>query len=218
LNEFARYKIVVIVDDNDINLVDFISTYKNITFIQINNENCKLHGYTDSNFIINKLISGWDKALYYFGIENVDCDFIWFMEDDVFFYNENTLIQIDEKYIDDDLLSSYYYESDGNKSTWHWNSIEIKFAPPYYCAMVCAVRFSKNMMKCINNYVLEHKKLGFIEALFPTVAKKNMVKYSTPDELAEIHYRHNFVKNDIRKQNIYHPVKNLNIHIEFRND
>jgi len=216
LNEIKTYKIVVIVDDNNFDLTGCKNYYKNITFVQIKNETCQLHGYIDSSFLLNKLISGWDKALYYFGVENVDHEFIWFMEEDVFFYNEDTLVQIDQRYIDDDLLSNKYNESNGDKNTWHWSFIDIKYSPPYYCAMVCAVRFSKKMMECIHNYTLEHGTLGFIEALFPTVAKQNTLKYTVISELAEIHHSYFFTGKNVGKKNIYHPVKNVNKHIEFR--
>ena len=67
LNLFNKYKIFIIVDDNNFDLVDFKNNYINITFIKIEDEKCKQHGYIDTNFTLNKLISGWDKALYYFG-------------------------------------------------------------------------------------------------------------------------------------------------------
>jgi hypothetical protein len=84
LNKFSKYKIYIIVDDNEFKLYEFKNKYKNIDFIQIEDEKCKSNGYIDTNFIIKKLISGWDKALYYFGVENKNHDFIWFIEDDVF--------------------------------------------------------------------------------------------------------------------------------------
>jgi len=68
----------MIVDNNDIKLDEFIIKYKNINFIQIENNKCKLNGYINVNFTLNKIISGWDKALYYFGIINNNYDYIWF--------------------------------------------------------------------------------------------------------------------------------------------
>jgi hypothetical protein len=99
LNVFKKYKIFIIVDDNKLDLCDFKNNYENINFIQIKNETCKLNGYINTNFFI-RLISGWDKALYYFGVENKMYDYVWFIEDDVFFYNEDTIVNIDNKYID----------------------------------------------------------------------------------------------------------------------
>ena len=128
LNLFNKYKIFIIVDDNNFDLFDFTNNYKNITFIQIEEIKCKNHGFIDTNFMINSSINGWDKALYYFSIEYKDYEFIWFMEDDVFFYNENTIIQIDNQYINEDLLSNKYSVNiDGNKETWHWSRLDIKY-------------------------------------------------------------------------------------------
>ena len=218
LNSFKIYNIFIIVDDNNFNLSNFINNYKNITFIQIEDSKCTLHGFIDTCFTLNKLITGWEKALYYFAVEYQynNHKFIWFMEDDVFFYNENTIIQIDEQYINDDLLSSNYEEnSDGNKNTWHWNRINIQYDPPYYQGLMCVVRFSNNMLKCILEYAKKHKTLFFLEALFPTTAIKNNLKYSISDKFI-MHYRYNFEKKDINKINLYHPIKDLNNHINFR--
>jgi hypothetical protein len=52
---------------------EFRNNYKNIIFIQIEDIKCNLNGYIDTNFTLNKLISGWVKTLYYFGVEdNID--------------------------------------------------------------------------------------------------------------------------------------------------
>ena len=217
LNLFSKYKIFIIVDNNDFDLYEFINNYKNIKFIQIENEKCKLNGYIDTNFMLNKLISGWDKALYYFGVENNNYNFVWFIEDDVFFYNEDTLLQIDNKYINDDLLSnSYCKNKKGKKNTWHWYRINIQYPPPYYNGMMCAVRFSNSMMKCINNYAKKYNTLFFLEALFPTIAIKNNLKYNNPNEFNNILYRHDFKEEYIDKKNLFHPVKDLTKHIYFR--
>jgi len=218
LNLFTKYKIFIIVDDNDFSLSDFINNYCNITFIKVENKTCMANGYIDTNFYLKKLISGWDKALYYFGVEDKKYEFIWFMEDDVLFYNENTIIQIDNKYTNDDLLSNIYGENTtGEKKTWVWRRINIQYPPPYYSGMMCAARFSNKMMSCINDYAYKHKTLFFLEALFPTIAIKNNLKYNTPMEFNKIYYTHDFRGEKINKDILYHPVKNLDNHISFRN-
>jgi hypothetical protein len=219
LKNFINYQVFVIVDDNEYDLSLFQNTYTNITFIKISEDQCKLHGYIDTNFMIGKLISGWDKALYYFTCENTNFDFIWFFEDDVFFYNEETILKMDCKYRNEDLISSTYYENpDGNRDdwNWHWKHIHVNYSPPYYNGMMCAVRFSKRMMNNINNYASTYKTLFFLEALFPTIAIKNNLYYTTPEELVKIYYRHNFQINEITVDCLYHPVKDLNMHSEFR--
>jgi len=217
LNVFNKYKIFIVVDNNNFDLYEFRNNYKNITFIQIEDIKCKLNGYIDTNFTINKLISGWDKALYYFGVEDNNYDFIWFIEDDVYFYNEDTLLQIDNQYMNSDLLSNNFYENTNrNKDNWHWHRINIQYPPPYYSGMMCVVRFSNNMMTCINNYAKKQNTLFFLEALFPTIAVKNKLKYNNPNEMKNIHYRHDFKEENIDKNNLYHPVKDFNKHDYFR--
>ena len=80
----------------------------NLTCV-IDDEKCKLNGYVNAEFKSDKIVNAWDKALYYFGVENKNYEFIWFLEDDVFFHEENTLIQIDNQYSREDLLSNLYF-------------------------------------------------------------------------------------------------------------
>lgn len=219
LNSFKNYKIFIIIDDDTFDFTLLLSIYTNITFIKIENEKCKQMGYINVNMELKKLISGWDKALYYFGVENKIYDLVWLIEDDVYFYDEQSIIEIDKQYIAEDLLSNKYSEnSDGNKNSWHWKSINIQqYSPPYYKGMMCAVRFSKKMFECINAYARLHKTLFFLEALFPTIAIKNNLNYTNPCEFLEIHWRHHFEERNITTQNLYHPIKNLNNHIHLRN-
>ena len=74
------------------------------------------------------------------------------------------------------------------------------------------------MMKYIKDYSLNYKTLFFLEALFPTIAIKNNLKYSSPEELSEIRAprTYHFEIEIINKKNIYHPVKRLDRHIFFR--
>lgn len=218
LNQFKKYEIFVIVDDNHFDLHEFRNNYNNIKFIQIDEEQCKYSGFIDVNFIIGKLISGWDKALYYFALKYNSYDYIWFIEDDVFFMNEDTIADIDMEY-DDDLLTNKFTISTGTENAWLWPTVleTIKLPPPYYNAMVCACRFSNTMMECISDYAFNNNRLFFLEALFPTIAIKNNLKYSNPVELSNIHYRYPHTKENINPFYLYHDVKDLNNHIYFRN-
>jgi hypothetical protein len=225
--DVTAYDVFVVVDNNDFNLSCFIDEHgynnndnnTNITFVQLDDKTCSMRGYINTSFTLNKRIAGWDKALCYFGEEkNNNYDHIWFIEDDVFFYNMQTLKNIDSRYSDDDLLSNCYDENtNGEKNSWHWNVISIQqYSPPYYNGMMCAVRISKKLMKYINDYASRHNTLFFLEALFPTIAIKNKLKYSTPAEFVNIHYRNEFKKEHINDTNLYHPVKDVTLHTAFR--
>jgi hypothetical protein len=209
LRTIQQYDVILIVDDNSV-----IYSDPDVKIIQIKDEDCKRDGFVDVCYTLNKKISGWDKALYYFSTTNYK--FIWFLEDDVFVYNEKTLVDIDSKYSSSDLLTSSYSEKKQSIGWPHWNKIHIKTKPPYYKSMVCAVRMSALMLSKIKMYASTYKTLYFLEALFPTVCKSSNLVYHTPDELKTIVYRKIYRNGDIDKVNLYHPVKDLNKHIEFR--
>jgi len=102
----------------------------------------------------------------------------------------------------------------------HWNyifnNIDIKL--PYGRSMICAIRVSKKMMDCIDDYVIKYKRLFMDESLFNTLAIHNKLKIITPVELKNILWRHTWEKEDIINTNLYHPIKDMNIQYEYRNN
>jgi hypothetical protein len=216
LSKFTKYDVYIVIDDNSKDYKQQYSNFSNINIIQIDNEECKKNGFVHvTSVMINKDITGWDKSLYYFSTINRHYNKVWFFEDDVFFYNEETLLRIDFKYDNSDLLSNSYVENtNGNKNEWHWYVIDIKFPPPYYCAMVCCTRISSNLLSKFRNYANEYNTLFFLEALFPTICKVNNMRYDTPIEFENI----KFIKDykDIDKNNIFHPEKNVSRHKDYR--
>ena len=225
LNKFSNYEVYIIIDDNSANYTAlYCRKYTNLTFIQIHDKVCKQYGFTNVNKIgVKKLISGWDKALCYFALnfKNSNTNLntkVWFIEDDVFFHNEYTLINIDAKYPDYDLLANSDFKQATNKNDWLWNYIRIKQPGPYYCGMVCATRLSLNVLEEIRLYADLNKELFFLEALLPTLSNPKIKKCCCPDELKTVVFRHNYNYEEVtNKANIYHPVKDILKHIEFRN-
>jgi len=139
------------------------------------------------------------------------------MEDDVFFHNEDTLVRIDNKYMYDDLLSKKPDQvNNGDRKDWHWGITDIKFDYPHYGGMMCCVRMSRNMLESIHNYAKKHKTLFFIEPMFPTIAIKNNLKYSNPDEFNTIFWKHDFKEKDVNANGLFHPIKDLDKHESFR--
>lgn len=225
LEGFANYHVTMIVDDSLLDCTQYIEKYPHITFVQIDNGVCMQAGYKDTNFTLHKPVSGWDKALYYFGKrgpKNISetSGRIWFIEDDTYFYNEDTLLQIDRQYVDDDLLSNPYNVNETcHKKDWLWKHIPIQhYDLPYYSGMMCAVRMSTRTLFFIDAYATKYKTLFFLEVLFPTVAMKHGLKYRCPDQLSEVHYRKNFVPAHINRTHLYHPIKDLRGHVFLRND
>ena len=218
LNKFINYRIIVVIDDNSLYYANKLKDkYINIIFFQLDNNIALKSGYNNSNTIgLHKLVSGWDKALFYFSNYNVNYDYVWFIEDDVFFYNEKTIIDIDVKYPSYDLLANCDFK-EGNYNDWLWSGIKINLPKPYYSGMMCAIRVSKDLLKNINVYANRNKKVFFIEALFPTIINHNNLTYFQPDELTNIKYRFEWNIDIVNKSHIYHPVKNQVNHIIFRN-
>lgn len=219
LNTFRYYQVYIIIDDNDFDINIFKLKYDYINFIKIENKKCNEFNFKNTNYFLRKEISGWDKAIYYFCNENYNYDNVWFMEDDVFFYNEITLINLDKKYDNYDYLAKKWtINKDGAKNYWHWNNIDLKFKPPFYNSLQCITRMSKKMLFSIKKYVKYNKTLTFLEELFPTIAIKNNLTYFNPVELNEtIIYRHEWKIENINKNDIYHPIKNIEQHSLFRN-
>lgn len=213
LDKFTAYPVYMAIDDNNIN---YKSRYPNskINFIQIPNKLCENAGFKNMNFISQKLVTAWEKALYFFANLETDYKRVWFIEDDVFFYSETTLQEIDKVYPDSDLLTNDW--SDYVKGTWNWSRVKINFDPPWFSAMVCATRVTKPLINLIKAYAAEHKTLFFLEALFPTICKRNNLIYDLPKELKRVLYNKTPQECELDKKQIFHPLKKIKFHAEFR--
>ena len=225
LNKFSNYEIYIIIDDNSINYSAlYFTKYENLKFIQMSEKVCQRYGFINVNTIgVKKQVSGWDKALCYFALNFKETETkVWFIEDDVFFHNEETLLKLDTLYPEYDLLANSEFKPATNKNDWLWNYIQIKQPGPYYCGMMCAARLSPNVLERIRVYASVNNELFFLEALLPTLSntKTNtkVKKCCCPDELKTVVFRHNYNYEEVtNKNNIYHPVKDILKHQEFRN-
>ena len=221
LNNFINYKIYIIVDKN-MNLEKFKDKYKNIKFLKLNTDICIQKNYINSCQEIYKNLPNsisWDKALYIFNEFKLDYDHIWFIEDDVFFKNENTLLNIDKKYNYSDLLTKEWlknYKYDKNYSVWDHIKMEC-FNEPHYLTEIACCRVSQKLMNAIKYNVHIYKKMHCLEAYLPTLCIKNNLLLKEAHELNTIFYKQNYEKKDIIDSNIYHPIKDHNKHLEFRN-
>ena len=54
------------------------------------------------------------------------------------------------------------------------------------------------------------------EALFNTFVYHNNLHVVTPYELYGIVFKHNWELNKIKKDCLYHPIKNIDIQVEYR--
>ena len=209
------YDVFMIVDDNSVNIDRIRNVYHKITFIQIDDDECKNSGYWDSSFMVKKNPSGWDKALYYFIKINHDYSHHWFCEDDVFFYNVRTICHIDKANRDADLLcNTIETNNEGYRSDWHWQQAKPYFNLPWAKAMVCCCRLSTRLLERIAGFVDKHHKLTFIECLFPTLAQGLVV--DTPPSFSTIHWRNEWTNFRVNPLQLYHPFKNVEDHQRIR--
>ena len=156
---------------------------------------------------------------------NTSYENIWFIEDDVFFFNEQTIVNIDNKYLDGDLLSntvtqhcSHYIGTPTYDWGWWWHLIHIDLSLPYYRGMVCAVRMSKMLLSKIVAYVEKYNTFFFLEAMFPTLCDKNQLIHHIPEELSFIIFRRDYSVEEIDSIHLYHPVKDISLHEFYRSE
>jgi hypothetical protein len=223
LSTFRGYDVYIILDNLEYDLRMCSNTYPTLQFIQISNQDCIDHGYIHSSYMptsslhFNEIIA-WDRALYYFTKVNREYDHVWFFEDDVFFYGEETILAIDQKVGDADLVCrDKNPEPAPGEWGWFWPTITIGFLPPYFHSPICAVRMSKTLLSCIADYVQVNKKLFFIEAMFASIAHLHGLKYQICDkEMETLYWRRDWKMEEFGKNQIYHPVKNQEEHARIR--
>ncbi len=218
IKEKTGYNVVIVVDDNNYNIP---TSDTSIPIIKLDNTICEENGYKNTVGWFKDRAVSRDKALYWFNKNNIDYDYIWFIEEDVFVPSVYSIENIDKKYPTGDLLS---HENDiitEKKTDWWWGHInnQIKIDPPYSKSMICAIRCSKKIMTAIDEYAIKYNNLFMDEALFTTLALQNNLSILVIPELSDIMYNKEFNFIDIDKNNLdklYHPVKSIQKQEEFR--
>jgi hypothetical protein len=213
----TNYEVIIIIDDNDYNIPDYDGVIK---IIKINNQECEDAGYKGSVlYFPNKAVSR-DKALYYFSKDNIEYDYVWFIEEDVFIPETTTIKKIDNKYPTGDLLVSANEIINQKNNDWHWNYVftQTSIEPPYSKCMICAIRCSKKLINVINNYVSQYKSLFLDEALFNTLSIHNNLEIKTIEELKNMTYNYKWDLSEIEKDKLYHPIKSIEYQYFIRNN
>lgn len=218
------YDVYIVVDNILEDYSEFINKFPNINFVIISDEECQSANYYNSDFMFKPIVAT-DRAYYFFNKNNKKYPHIWFCEDDVFFENINMLKNLDNKYPNADIISSKMeINNKGIEETrWHWQTLynrnEIKFTPPLANAMMCLTRFSNDLMQKLHEYVIKYNTLDYKEFLFHTIAIHNNMNIETPAELENITWNNTFNNLNPKKEydQIYHPVKDLELHVKNRN-
>jgi hypothetical protein len=233
LATFTQYDIYILIDSKkNQTVITTQSKYKSLNFVQLPEHHCINNGFQNVNYVgIKKVISGWDKALLFFSVMiPLKYDHVWFIEDDVFFLNEQVLKNLDAKYPNQDLIANCDFDktkvtSKTMNKDWVWPLIDIKIEKPYYAGMMCIARISSSLLQSIRWYAATYKTLFFLEALFPTITSHFSLSYANPSELTTVTYRDIFFdeesdtfNGDLDRVNthVFHPIKDETKHDELR--
>lgn len=224
LNDFKHHNCFLFIDNVSVTISHIQQKYPNVKIMQIQNDDCEKHGFIHSSSI-NKMphIIAWDRALYHMCC-NEQYELTWFIEDDVFFYSEQTLTDMENRHKTCDMLLCDATKSQ-TRTGWNWwKALEHDVnGPPYANSLIVCSLMSRRMMDKIKEHAETHKKLYYIEALFPIIAHSNGFNVEDDNEyLGKTrvqwntipHTKHDF--NNLNKNWIYHPVKDMNTHVEWR--
>ena len=194
-----------------------------IPLIKIQNGEAEEAGFKGSVLWTADRACSRDKALYYFCKINTSYDYIWFIEDDVFIPCTNTIEILDKRYPEGDLLCESNDITHTKKSGWLWRDWlwdhiynQMSLPLPHSKSKICAIRVSKSMIECIEAYATEHRSLFLDEVLFTTLAIHNELNIITPVELSTIQFKRSWSFDEIKKDHLYHPMKEFRIQETYR--
>ena len=212
-----QYDVYIFIDDNNYDIPNYDNE---INIIKIDNTNCEEDGFKNTVAYCKNKACSRDKALYYFCKNDIEYEYIWFIEEDVFIPDLNTISNIDNKYKNADLLSRcnniWYNKQDSNNWYWWQKCItECKFEIPFCFSLISAIRVSKQLLICINNCAKAYNTLFMDEILFNTLAYQNNLTVINPIELSTI-YSIEWEWENIDKKNLYHAVKSVEKQYNYR--
>jgi hypothetical protein len=191
--------------------------------IEILDSTCIENGYVGCNINstathIKRPVIAYDKCLYYFCELNPFYDFVWVFEDDCFIPSIDTIVNLNEKYCQNDLVVPNHFFKKNSTLDWHWKHIVDKINPPYFYSMVCAAGFSQAMLNTIKEYVAINKRLFHIEAMFNTLAQQNNLKVADPLELKSVVWMGEWGLDEflLLPNNVFHPIKDIDNYNQLR--
>lgn len=209
-NSINKYNCTIIVDDNSMSY----------PYFQLDDNKCA--PYINSSVYkgitsLQKNPNAWDKMFYY-TLKETDYDFVWVFEDDVFIPSVDTIVNLNEKYKDCDLVVPNNFKKTNNIKDWHWSYLLDKYEPPFYHSMVCAFGMSRKMMDCLRAFVDKNKTLYYHEIMLNTIAMQNNLKVIDAFELKSVVWQGKWDIDEflLLPNNVFHPVKNVESHNDLR--
>ncbi len=189
LSKFENYDVYIVADDNSEDYCSIYNNFYNVKILQFQDKECEESGFVGTlkhirnKFVNERSVFGWDKAFYYFAKINSSYEYVWMLEEDVFFYNEQSLLNIDEIHPKEDLLCKkiieHFIGTDSNLSypnEWWWPTINrlggLKFDSPFLRSDAYQIRVSKKLIEKIEEYADTYKTLFYHEACVPMICVK----------------------------------------------
>ena len=212
LSKFTHYKVFIVIDSPEI----FKSPHESVTYIQIPDEECGAHGFSDMNFLMKKPITGWEKALYYFSLKNKEHGYVWFLEEDVFVPRADIFKKLDKRYPTTDLVTKQHVKDSEDPSFEFWYDGDGKMERPFYRSLVCSTRVSRRLFDKVKELHDSKNTLCFIEIIFNTLAVQNGFTIEMPSELQTIIFRHTWTEGTVNSDGLFHPVKDTALHDTYR--
>jgi hypothetical protein len=205
-------KVIIIPDDEP-------SDYPSIaSCVYIDDTSARKNGFFNSSPLISKTPIAWDKAIFYLTTNCTVFDYVWIMEDDVFFTKPQVCIQLMEKYVSDtsDLIVRNFFLRDQHPNWPHWH-FAAQFRYEHQAGgFLPLCRLSRRMTELTSDFVREHGSLAFIEVMFPSLAVSHKLKVKIMSFLSErrFHAGPEFRRmellqlwRDDLENGIFHPVK-----------
>ena len=131
-----------------------------------------------------KDITSTDKALYWLSKLATQDNYVWLIEDDVYFRNPESLVSLVKSYENDpaDFIAASCFERP-DYSEWltqKWFIDEKFFGEKRFWQSPTSIcRLSKRLIAAVAEMVAKHGSLPYIEALLPTLTIKNGWTYRT---------------------------------------
>jgi hypothetical protein len=175
-------------------------------------------GFFNASPIIAKTPIAWDKAIYHLTDDQRDFDYVWIMEDDVFFTNPLICVELMNKYAYDtsDLIVRNFFVRDQHRNWPHWQFAGRFRSEHQAGAFLPLCRLSRRLTEFAVDFVRENGSLDFIEVMFPSLAISHNLSIKTMSFISELrfHAGPEFRKLDLLKlwgddlnDGIFHPVK-----------
>jgi len=213
------FGVFVIEDNEEGEAGKILPQDENTILFRVNSDKCKENGYYGTNIKgathIDKEVVAMDKFLYLFSHKSNwtygEYDNVWVFEDDVFIPSVETIINLNEKYKTQDLVTPRNEPKLDNVPDWHWRFIFDKIFPPYFSSMACAIMVSKKMLKEISIYVSIEESLFYVEAFFNTLAMQATLPVTDAKELKSIVWQGewNIEHFNNLPNNCFHPKKDI---------